>query len=453
MAEPSLQKSVEQINRRPWREHYGVHPAAEVFPLLSHEELEAMAADMKRHGIRRAPVLLRRSDAPSGYDVVDGRGRLTAIQLAGLPLFDANGTSTFNTHVLADDEDPYDASIAANVLRRHLSKEERDEAMLKMVALRPELSDRQIAKKFGVDHKTIGAVRKKGIATGEVSPVDRTVGADGKSRPVKRKPSENLPRTDKREMPAPVKAQRLFDKLSRLPPEDGVVEMVDLPLDQRAAFFAMLPASQRVKWEVELAEHEAWLVEQYAEGLAAGQLTRQLISLSPEARGVFLAGLTSTTVNSLLTGQPATTRAQWEADLGAALAEWPALDRGKEISALARKFLDKHDDEETIIDYIVELAVGIDAVEPLRQVIGLLQEQLTDCERVEEQAAGGPRRLRFAITAPGTHGPLTVAAADAAELARNFVAKLTPGGAAEFIAAIRNIRQDTAEQGSEATRL
>src|SRR5262249_15998239 len=46
----------------------------------------------------------------------------------------------------------------------------------------PEKSDRALAKQAGVDHKTIAKARRKAESTGESSPVEKRVGADGKAR-------------------------------------------------------------------------------------------------------------------------------------------------------------------------------------------------------------------------------------------------------------------------------
>jgi hypothetical protein len=53
-------------------------------------------------------------------------------------------------------------------------------AAMKAVTANPERSDRAIAKELGVDHKTIGAARKE--MNGEISPVDKRIGRDGKAR-------------------------------------------------------------------------------------------------------------------------------------------------------------------------------------------------------------------------------------------------------------------------------
>ena len=192
-----LQETDAPLNPTPWREIYGVHPAAELFPLLTRTELEELAADIKERGVL-LPVLARRPDDPptahSGgpeLEIVDGRSRLDAMTLAGLPLFESKEGEVVPTcpiTVLADDVDPYAVAISANINRRHLTAEQRREAIAKVLAARPEQSNRQVARMFKVDHVTVGTVRRKAEATGEVSPVERTSAPTATRIPVKRTP-------------------------------------------------------------------------------------------------------------------------------------------------------------------------------------------------------------------------------------------------------------------------
>ena len=58
------------------------HPAADVFPLLSKDEITALAADIRTYG-QRLSVLLQQAD--DGVDLVlDGRNRLLACEEGGL---------------------------------------------------------------------------------------------------------------------------------------------------------------------------------------------------------------------------------------------------------------------------------------------------------------------------------------------------------------------------------
>src|SRR5262249_49772948 len=86
------------------------------------------------------------------------------------------------------DCDPYAYVISANIHRRHLSVEQKRDLIAKLIKATPGKSDRQIGEMIKADHKTVGAVRAHAEATGEISPVEKRVGKDGKSRkqPAKR---------------------------------------------------------------------------------------------------------------------------------------------------------------------------------------------------------------------------------------------------------------------------
>ena len=59
---------------------YPVHPAAELFPKMDAEALQALADDIREHG-QREPVILYHGA------VLDGRNRLRACELAGVERF------------------------------------------------------------------------------------------------------------------------------------------------------------------------------------------------------------------------------------------------------------------------------------------------------------------------------------------------------------------------------
>lgn len=82
-----------------------VHPIAALFPMMTEEELQDLAADIKANGLRQ-PITL---DA-AGM-LIDGRNRLHACELAGVrPLF-----TVFDGDAVA-------FILSSNVARRHLSK-------------------------------------------------------------------------------------------------------------------------------------------------------------------------------------------------------------------------------------------------------------------------------------------------------------------------------------------
>jgi hypothetical protein len=91
--------------------------------------------------------------------LLDGRSRLDALELNGGTI-DLDDTSIFE--VVADTVDPVAYIIGANMLRRHLTSEQRQDLLIKLIARTPEKSDRQIGKEYGIDHKTVGTARAKG---------------------------------------------------------------------------------------------------------------------------------------------------------------------------------------------------------------------------------------------------------------------------------------------------
>lgn len=71
-----------------WRALLPVHPAAELFPLMSKSELKALAEDIRKNGLRTQVVTWSGADddgvALHGPILLDGRNRLDALALLGL---------------------------------------------------------------------------------------------------------------------------------------------------------------------------------------------------------------------------------------------------------------------------------------------------------------------------------------------------------------------------------
>lgn len=91
-----------------------VHPAAELFPLLSDDELRELADDIREHGLHQ-PVWLYQ-DRERGPMLLDGRNRVRACMLASVPW----------TRRFYEGDDPIAFSISANEKRRHLTAGQRD---------------------------------------------------------------------------------------------------------------------------------------------------------------------------------------------------------------------------------------------------------------------------------------------------------------------------------------
>ena len=63
-----------------WREIETVHPAADVFPMMSDYELADLGADIKLNGLREPVVYL----AGGHLVLLDGRNRMEAMERAGI---------------------------------------------------------------------------------------------------------------------------------------------------------------------------------------------------------------------------------------------------------------------------------------------------------------------------------------------------------------------------------
>jgi hypothetical protein len=213
-----------------WRKHLKMHPAAELFPPMSEPELRELGEDIKAHGLRTPIVLCNNK-------LLDGRNRLDAMELVGIKFTIGLTSAKFKKDDPAPvfreylhGGDPYNYVLSANIHRRHLTDEQRRELIAKIIKAKPEASDRAIAKQVKRDHKTVANVRRTMESTGEVSPVEKRVGADGKKRkkPAKKRPVEtNQERRDREECVA------LAEKAKAADPE--FAEWLSGPKQQRAA--------------------------------------------------------------------------------------------------------------------------------------------------------------------------------------------------------------------------
>ena len=164
-----------------WRDHLPVHPAADLFPVMSEMELRELGEDIKTNGLV-SPLTLY------GDKLLDGRNRLDAMELVGITLDWGAGddyTATLQGMVYSLPDrliNPYDYVVSTNLHRRHLTGEQKRELIAKILKAKPEASNRKIAKQTKTDHKTVAAVRGDLESTGEIPQLEKTTGADGKQR-------------------------------------------------------------------------------------------------------------------------------------------------------------------------------------------------------------------------------------------------------------------------------
>jgi ParB-like nuclease domain len=103
------------MNRQSSLEQITIHPAADLFPMMTPEELQELAADIQTSGLR-TPIML----SHDGKQLIDGRNRLAACELAKIE-------PTFAK--LAADDDPMAFIASANLMRRNMTKGQQAMAM------------------------------------------------------------------------------------------------------------------------------------------------------------------------------------------------------------------------------------------------------------------------------------------------------------------------------------
>jgi hypothetical protein len=177
-----------------WRAHLRVHPAADLFPLMSEAELKELAEDINVNGLQASIVLFEENGKNK---LLDGRNRLDALALLGrldvdhdcrLRLIDRhNGDiwDTFTYRSARSDQglrgcDPYTFVLSANVHRRHLTPEQKRELIAKLLKAKPEASNLAVAKQVKADDKTVAAVRHELEANSEIPNKPARVEASGR---------------------------------------------------------------------------------------------------------------------------------------------------------------------------------------------------------------------------------------------------------------------------------
>jgi hypothetical protein len=178
-----------------WRDVLPVHPAADLFPLMSPDELKVLGEDIKKNGLE-VPIVLCPIDKRPFFALLDGRNRLDAMEAAGLPVGittvnrDLTMDATFQHTLVSSKWDPYAYVLSANIHRRHLTTEQKRELIAKVLKAQPEKSDRAIAKVAKVDHKTVGSVRDDLVGRGEIPHVEAHTDTKGRKQPAKKKHRE-----------------------------------------------------------------------------------------------------------------------------------------------------------------------------------------------------------------------------------------------------------------------
>jgi hypothetical protein len=177
-----------------WHDALPIHPAAELFPMMSEEELRVLGEDIKKNGLREDVAILDGT-------LLDGRNRLDAMELVGIKLVTGNGQIEWAKvafHNVNKGVDPFAFVISKNIHRRHLTVEQKRDLIAKVVKATPGKSDRQIAEQTKTSPTTVGKVRKEMEAKGRVSKGDTREDKGGRKQKAHKTKTKNVsspPRT------------------------------------------------------------------------------------------------------------------------------------------------------------------------------------------------------------------------------------------------------------------
>jgi hypothetical protein len=196
-----------------WRDVLPIHPAAELFPLMTPDELRPLGEDIKRRGLR-VPIALWKEEITSQPALLDGRSRLDAIEAAGMAIevrfsgskgdprsrayvgirygvdqFGMRDVPANTVQSMSRCDDPHAFVVSLNIQRRHLTAEQKREIIAKLIKATPEKSDRQIAEMAKVDHHKVGKVRKEEEDVGKIPHVETRTDSKGRQQPVKKTPA------------------------------------------------------------------------------------------------------------------------------------------------------------------------------------------------------------------------------------------------------------------------
>jgi hypothetical protein len=171
-----------------WRDVLTIHPAAELFPRMTPDELRALGDDIKKNGLH-VPVALWRGHAEDGDTkmyVIDGVNRLDAMETVGIAFDDMKGFQT-----MKPETDPYAFAISMNIERRHLNAEQKRDLIAKVIKAKPDTSNNAIAKQVKADDKTVASVRREMEARSEIPNVSTRTDSSGRGQPARktRKPT------------------------------------------------------------------------------------------------------------------------------------------------------------------------------------------------------------------------------------------------------------------------
>ena len=147
----------------------------QVMPSMPPEQFEALKADIAERGVL-VPI-----DVDEDGHILDGHHRYracTELGIADFPTIVRPGLTEEERRIFAR---------KSNMLRRHLSRKQVRHLIAEQLKDTPSWANNRIGQVLGTDSKTVKAVRESLERTSEIPKLDKLVGADGKTRPIKQK--------------------------------------------------------------------------------------------------------------------------------------------------------------------------------------------------------------------------------------------------------------------------
>lgn len=155
------------------------NPPYQLFPDLADDQYQDLKRDIAERGVM----------VPVEYDdegnILDGHHRVRAHS----ELVDAGAELAPYPRIVREgwtETQKREHVRRLNILRRHLTQEQRRELIRDQVRETPERSNRQIAGALGVDHKTVAPIRAELEGRGEIPHVSTTTDTLGRQQPVHR---------------------------------------------------------------------------------------------------------------------------------------------------------------------------------------------------------------------------------------------------------------------------
>ncbi len=137
---------------------------------MSSEDLERLTADIKVNGIRHPVIVYRKGGTL--YVLAGWHRREIAVKLGiPVPVEEVEGTA----------KERREFCITENLARRHLTATQKRDIIEYLLKVNPSKSNKSLAKETGTTKETVKAARGRLEAGGEIRPLNKVKGTDGKT--------------------------------------------------------------------------------------------------------------------------------------------------------------------------------------------------------------------------------------------------------------------------------